>query len=273
MKTVVSYICLCAFAALALTACKKVDAPKVTGFTATIAQLEAGTKTHAVKFSLVWDEGDQIKVLDEESASFDFTVSSSEGATATFVADSPEKVAFLADLEAADYVAFYPNAVVDGEFVKLTIPAEQEYVPGFSFATDTYPMVGFNEGRSFKFLSNAGFLNVSFRAPEGETRQVDKVVLIASEPVAGKLAYSKDGMSYSFYGESNVITLKSTTMLTITDNSDTDFTFILPEGALFGGFTVEVYDGETLLGQYTTTKVQNLIVAQTFREMPVQVLP
>ena len=266
MKKAVRMLGLCALVALAFTACKKNDTQKVS-FTATMPQTVNDVRTHAndLGTALFWDEGNTITVLNAAGEDMDFTLISATDKVATFTAEGDAAV-FMQEIETADYTAFYP-AVVDGEGVRMTIPAEQTYVPTHNFADDIYPMVGFNEGNNFVFQSNCGFLNVSFYAPQGQTREVDRVVLTANEDIAGDMVYAKNGLSYVFEGTGNVITLTSANKLSVVDDQSRDFTFVLPEGVLANGFTVEVYDGETLLGTYTTQNPQNVIVAQTFRNM------
>lgn len=264
MKKVVRMLGLCALVALAFTACKKNDTQKVS-FTATMPQTTTDARTHVQGMDLVWDEGNTIAVVKEGTVK-DFTLVSATAKVATFTAEGAD-VEFVQDLETADYTAFYPNAVEDGNNVRLAIPAVQEYTTTGVFVNDLYPMVGFNDGSNFVFQSNCGFLNVSFRAPENESRQIDKVVLIANEDIAGDMVYAKDGLSYVFEGASNVITMTCDSKMTCYGDLARDFTFVLPEGVLAQGFTVEVYDGETLLGTFTTQNPQNVIVAQLFRTM------
>ena len=273
MKTIIRMLGLGALVVLAFTSCRKEQpvATKMVSFTATLTQPTSVTKTHVENYSLVWNDGDKIKVLNYEGVNYEFTLSAKEGNVATFSTKNQNEVDFLADIMTADYTAFYPNGVVDDEFVRLVIPASQTYVSSKNFSTDTYPMLGFNEGSNFVFQSNAGLLNVSFKAPEDETREIDKVVLSANEDIAGVMAYTLDGLSYIFEGESNVITLTCDTKQVVSGDIAKDFTFILPEGTLANGFTVDVYDGESLLGSFSTDKV-NVIVAQEFTEMPVRIL-
>ena len=266
MKKVVRMLGLCALVALAFTACKKNDTQKVS-FTATMPQTVNDVRTHAndLGTALFWDEGNTITVLNAAGQDMDFTLVSFDEQVATFTAEG-NAATFMQDIETADYVAFYP-AVVDDEGVRLNVPAEQTYEAGVWFADNLYPMVGFNEGSNFVFQSNCGFLNVSFKAPENESRQIDRVVLIANEDIAGDLVYAKDGLSYVFEGASNIITMTCATKQTCYGDLARDFTFVLPEGVLTQGFTVEVYDGQTLLGTFTTENPQNVIVAQQFRNM------
>ena len=272
MKKVFSILGLGAFTVLAFNACNKADTPKVIRFTATISQPLNETKTHASGMDLVWDEEDVIKVVNPDGVSYDFKLVSATEKVATFVADDPNTLAFIADIHTKDYVAFYPNSVEVEDGFRMTIPAEQTYVSGRNFANNTYPMVGFNEGSDFVFQSNAGFLCVSFMAPAGQTREIDRGVPIANEDICGDIVYAKDGLSYIFEALGNTITLTSSEKLAISDESGRVFTFILPEGCLANGFRVEAYDGEILIASKETMNPQNVIVAQEFRDMPVVVI-
>jgi hypothetical protein len=265
MKKVVRMLSLCALVALAFTACKKNDTQKVS-FTATMPQTVNDVRTHAndLGTALLWDEGNTITVVDAAGEDMDFTLVSFDGQVATFTAEG-DAATFMKDIETADYTAFYP-AVVDGEGVRMTIPAEQTYVPGMWFANDLYPMVAFNEGNNFVFQSNCGFLNVSFKDVLG--RQADRVVLTANEDIAGDMVYAKDGLTYVFEGTSQSITITSTEKHQLYPELARDYTFVLPEGVLANGFTVEIFDGETLIGS-KTTQGSFPIVAQEFTIMSV----
>ena len=264
MKKVVRMLGRCALVALAFTACKKNDTQKVS-FTATMPQTTTDARTHVQGMDLVWDEDNTITVLNAAGEDMDFTLISATDKVATFTAEG-DGATFMQEIETADYVAFYP-AVVDDEGVRLNVPAEQIYTPIGSFVDDVYPMVGFNEGSNFAFQSNCGFLNLSFKAPENESRQIDRIVLTANENIAGDMVYAKNGLSYVFEGTTNVITMTCEAKQTCYGDLARDFTFILPEGVLANGFNVKVYDGETLLGDFTTQNPQNVIVAQQFRNM------
>jgi len=265
MKKVVRMLGLCALVALAFTACKKNDTQKVS-FTATMPQTVNDVRTHAndLGTALFWDEGNTITVLNAAGQDMDFTLVSFDEQVATFTAEG-DAATFMKDIETADYAAFYP-AVVEGEGVKMTIPAEQTYIPGKWFTDDLYPMVGFNEGNNFVFQSNCGFLNVSFKDILG--RQADRVVLTANENIAGDMVYAKNGMSYVFEGTSNTITITSDTKQQLYPELARDYTFVLPEGVLANGFTVEIFDGEEYLGG-RTTQLSLPIVAQEFTIMSV----
>jgi hypothetical protein len=287
MKKVVRMLGLCALVALAFSSCKKNETESVS-FTATITQPTTSVRTHVAgtnDYYLVWDQGDAIKVFDNNLVDENFTLTAGKDAvTATFRAVGQTKVSFLENLTSENYTAFYPNAVIDEENdqVNMNIPANQIYRPAHNFVTNLYPMVGFNidpetgdNVDNFKFESKAGFLYLLFQAPEGETVTFDKVVVTTDEDndyVSGTMVYEKDGTFVGLVGEDHVATITSTQKITVTYPALMDVTFVLPEGALESGFTVLVYDGEELIwGRHAPAGV-NTIVAQQFREMPSMVL-
>jgi hypothetical protein len=287
MKKVVRMLGLCALVALAFTACKKNDTQKVT-FTANVAQPVNDARTHAEYGRyLVWDDNDAIQIFNHAGNEMDFTAQTSTGlpGNATFTAATADEIEFVKDLENAEepYTAFYPNATIDeNNKVNLVIPAEQVYVPQLSFANGLYPMVGWNNGTTqFDFVSNAGMLNVSFtKLNQDETVKVDRIVLTsnntADDPdlLTGTMIYDKDGGNYQFVGDGNVVVLRAEEPVELSYTAATDFTFVLPEGALHSGFTIEVYLGEELLETYEAQpNPANVIEAQKYTKMTFVQLP
>jgi hypothetical protein len=262
MKKVVRMLGLCALVALAFTACKK-DNQKVT-FTATVTQPTSNVRTHAIGYGhhLVWDAGDQIKVFNNAGADMDFALPTEitpNEKTVTFNVVGNEEVAFVSNLFTQPYYAFYPNALVDGDQVKMDIPAEQVYVPQRNFANNLYPMVGFNVDENdeycdnFTFVSDAGFLNFSVTCPEILSGQVfiDEVVLRAKEEtdfLNGTMVYDKDGTFVECIPGTSVITMTTgETAASLDWQMARDFTFVIPAGSLWSGFYIDVkYQGEVL---------------------------
>lgn len=288
MKKVVRMLGLCALVALAFTACKKDDTQKVT-FSASITQPTSVSRTHAVGFGhhLVWDAGDEIKVLDVSAADYDFALPD-EGTfekQATFNVDEQEKITFISNLFTQPYYAFYPNAtnlLSEGK-VKMEIPAVQAYVPQRNFDKNLYPMVGFNfyedeQGNivysdNFDFISNAGFLNVSFTCPEnqsgliGITQVVLRSMDQAEDLLTGTVYYDQDGQNYEFVGEGNVITMTPATAAVLDWQMARDFTFVLPEGALWSGFEIEVTLDNGQVKTYEAPAYVNTIEAMKYTAM------
>jgi hypothetical protein len=284
MKKVVRMLGLCALVALAFTACKKNDTQKVT-FTANVPQTTCDSRTQpAYGAYLVWNDNDEIQVFNQAGEEMDFTAQSSEGlpGNALFTAATAEEIEFVKDLENAEkpYAAFYPNATVNADDnVELVIPAEQTYVEQKGFANGLYPMVGFNEGtKQFNFESKAGMLVVSFHTlSEGEVLYVDEVVVTTNaddDYLAGTYVYDKDGTYVDFIGESNEVVLRSDEDLEIIYSMSREFTFVLPEGALESGFTVQVkYHGDVLETYVAQPRPQNIISAQNYTVMISMPLP
>ena len=285
MKKVVRMLGLCALVALAFTACKKNDTQKAT-FSATITQPTSSVRTHAAgsnDYYLVWDEGDVIKVFNNNDDYEEFTLTSGKDSeTATFEVVG-EKVSFLENLETDDYVAFYPNAEFNAdEQVELNVNEEQTYKAYHNFLNGTYPMVGFNNATdNFQFESKCGFLYLIFQGPEpapGEEPKAvyfDRVVVTADETedyLNGTYIYDTDGSYARFEGGTNQSIITSASRLSVTYPNLMDVTFVLPEGALASGFTVDVYDGDELVWTRHAPAEINAIVAQQYREMPSMVL-
>lgn len=281
MKKVVRILGLCALVSLAFTACKKDDTQKVS-FTASITQPTSNSRTHAVGFGhhLVWDAGDAIKVFNNAGTDMDFALPTSGTfeEQATFNVVGVDKVNFLKDLTINDaYTAFYPNAVVEGDQVKMVIPANQEYVPQKNFDNNLYPMYAHNDGDNFIFHSNAGFLNVSVTCPQAlsGTISITQIVLTSkdtNDKLNGEVFYDKDGSNYSFVGGTNVITMVPATPAVLDWQMARDFTFVLPEGALYSGFDITIYLDNGEVKTFEAPAAVNTIEPETFTVMiPVSV--
>lgn len=281
MKKVVRILGLCALVSLAFTACKKDDTQKVS-FTASITQPTSNSRTHAVGFGhhLVWDAGDAIKVFNNAGTDMDFALPTSGTfeEQATFNVVGVDKVNFLKDLTINDaYTAFYPNAVVEGDQVKMVIPANQEYVPQKNFDNNLYPMYAHNDGDNFIFHSNAGFLNVSVTCPQAlsGTISITQIVLTSkdtNDKLNGEVFYDKDGSNYSFVGGTNVITMVPATPAVLDWQMARDFTFVLPEGALYSGFDITIYLDNGEVKTFEAPAAVNTIDPETFTVMiPVSV--
>ncbi len=276
MKKVVRILGLCALVSLAFTACKKDNTQKVS-FTASITQPTSNSRTHAVGYGhhLVWDAGDAIKVFNNAGTDMDFALPSTGefAQQATFDVVGVDEVNFLKDLTIDDaYTSFYPNAVVEGSQVKMVIPANQEYVPQKNFDNNLYPMYAHNQGDNFIFHSNAGFLNVSVTCPQAlsGTISITQIVLTSkdtNDKLNGEVFYDKDGSNYSFVGGTNVITMVPVAPAVLDWQMARDFTFVLPEGALYSGFDVDIYLDNGEVKTFEAPADVNTIEAETYTVM------
>ena len=292
MKKVVRMLGLCALVALAFTACKKDDTQKVT-FTANVAQTTNDARTHAEYGTyLVWDDGDVIQIFNGAGNEMDFEAQTSSGlpGVAQFTATTNDEIEFVKDLETDMYTAFYPNAAVDGDLVRMEIPYDQTYVPQRSFASNLYPMVGWNmdeEGsycNRFQFRSDAGFLNLSFtKLYEDQDQYLDEIIVTTTEAddyLTGYLVYDKEGNLQTtlapngFEGNGNQVRMKIDHPVELYYEAATDFTFVLPAGALYSGFTVQVkLEGELIETYVAQPRPNNVIAAQNYTVMIPMQLP
>lgn len=274
MKKVVRMLGLCALVALAFTACKKDDTKKVT-FTATVTQPTSADRTHAFGYGeyLVWDAGDQIKVFNTAGENQDFALPTNAtdlGRQVTFEVVGNEKVDFLQDLATDNaYTAFYPQAEVEGDRVKMVIPDNQPHEPGRNFGNNLYPMYAHNQGDNFVFTSDAGFLSLQFTCPRNQTISINKVVLrskAADDYLTGNYYYEKDASSYEFVGTGNQITMQFAPV-ELDFVAANDFTFVLPHHALVSGFEVEVYDVDGNVYPFEAPAEVNEVTPMTYRVM------
>jgi hypothetical protein len=282
MKKVVRMLGLCALVALAFTSCKKKDTNSVT-FTASMCQPTTDVRTHGEmstdgfsnSYFLVWDNKDQIKVVNPTAtAAESFTVENGEGTKdATFVV-SGDKADFIAELETATYTAFYPAANFDdaAQTVTLKIKDEQELMLGRTFGDESYPMYGTNTGTNFEFTSDAGFLTFTFGAELNKPVSFNKVVLTAKggTKLAGDIVYTYDGSggyTYEFNGTSSTITLERTELVTASFGQAAIVNFILPKGVIPNGFDVTLYNNGAVVQTFECT-VSNTIVEKKFTNMP-----
>lgn len=297
MKKVVRMLGLCALVALAFTACKKDDTQKVT-FTANVAQTTNDARTQAAYGAyLIWNDGDVIQIFNGAGDEMDFTGQGNTGlpGVAQFTADETEEIEFVKDLETAKYTAFYPNAEVNEDNqVTLAIPAAQTYVPNKSFTDELYPMVGWNmdgDGNycdRFQFYSHAGFLVVYLQSLyEDQIQYVDELVLHTNyegDALSGHFYYDKEGNLLTEVGENGFVGNGDEIVMTALDEDGNpvsieyeqarDFTFVLPQGALFSGFSVEAkLNGEVLETYYAQPRPNNVIQAQNYTAMIAQPLP
>jgi hypothetical protein len=271
MKKIIRIMGLCALVALALGSCKKKES---SSFTATSIQLESDSKTHLDGYNLIWNSGDQITVCNRQGEARVFTVASvtPSGRTATFHVYDPDGD-FMANLSTDNsYTAYYPNAVVTGNEVRLPIPARQyypshqDYTASGNILTNTFPMYGVNTNGNFQFGSetevipgvtvsligtDAGLLVIPINRKAGATAEeatIDSIVITsrdANDKLAGYMAYPSNGSAgYEFVGNSLSVTMIDPNPLPLPETGENrDYTFVLPKGKLASGFVMRGYRG------------------------------
>ncbi len=293
MKKVVRMLGLCALVALAFTACKKNETNSALSFKATITQPTTNNRTHINPANmLAWDLNDNILVFDNTGASHDFTITSfglpGDYADHQGLFEIPaEKADFMKDLTTSgSYTAYYPNAELVGENVKLVVPNTQMYVETGSFLPNTYPMFATNNGDNFPFLSDAGVLRIKLKKNPNHEPDVivTKLVLRAEgDDLAGEMLYPY--ANPAGYAKGNTlydeITLNCTNPETgdgveLLLGYDANFNFVVLKDALQGAFSVDIYtdDPETPFETLTAgTGADHSINAMTITEMGEKQIP
>ncbi len=260
MKKVVRMLGLCALVALAVTACKKKDTDGKVTFKATITQPTSNSRTFITGGTelggkaLNWKGDEEINLFNKnltENNNMIFTVLGNDAQYAYFEGSS----AFLAGIGTpGNFIAFYPNAVKNSQGkVEMTIPDQQYYAWPFS-ADGIYPMYGFNTDHNIDFESHAGVLGLQFMldptsplySNSGSLLEIplQKIVLTGfdnpesgdKDVLTGTMVYDLDG-NYTMSNTGNSIELIGGSLL---NNASIDFYFVLPEGALANGFTVQL---------------------------------
>lgn len=275
MKKVVRMLGLCALVALAFTSCKKNDNTNKVTFKATIAQPVSDDRTQLNSGNyVIWLEGDEIQVFDENRNAEVFTVANefNNQTAATFTGDPT----FLAKInEAGKYTAFYPVNTYDATTVTMNnVPATQTYVRAQDgrFADELFPMHATNNDEGiFEFASDAGVMRIGLYGPSNNF-QVSKIELIDANPnqvLTGTLTYNiltREKTIDANAGDVNKVVLECNNAA-LNDELAREFDFVVLDGAFATGFTMRVYYDETNFIERTTTKA-NLVEGGHIHSMP-----
>lgn len=223
---------------------------------ANIEQSADGSRTHVngTTGEVGWNEGDEFLVVDSEGTSYTFSLVSGQSS-----ASQPNFHCYGSDNMTSPFAAVYPAAgnSISNNTATITLPATQAYAPG-SFANGTNVMVGYQTSseREVNFKNVLGGVCFSMK---GDNVVVTRVVLTSSntnDRLSGtftvnctsdtpELAYLSDG--------GNSITLNCGAGVTLSNDTSTDFYFMVPPGTLESGFTVEAYTGTVKVFETSTT--------------------
>ena len=191
-----------------------------------------------------WKAGDQIRIYNGNGESAVFTLS--EGANTT---DGTFTYAGEFDME-PPFMAVYPHTTMmdDEGVVVFEVPAVQNLTEPGTFANGANPMLAYGTDDNLYFQNLCGGLGIRLY---GDAHVSSITVMgIEGEKLNGQFeAYVEDDELETYpYGDegNNLVTL--TCDVTLTDEI-TDFYAVLPVGVLHEGVIVEIYDGETMVGQ------------------------
>ena len=192
-----------------------------------------------------WMAGDQIRIYNGAGESAVFTLS--EGANTT---DGTFTYAGEFDME-PPFMAVYPHTATMDEdgVVVFEVPAVQNLTEPGTFANGANPMLAYGTDDNLYFKNLCGGLGIRLY---GDAHVSSITVMgIEGEKLNGQFeVYGEDEEleTYPYDDEgNNLVTL--TCDVTLTAAAITDFYAVLPVGVLHEGVIVEIYDGETMVGQ------------------------
>ena len=190
-----------------------------------------------------WMAGDQIRIYNGNGENAVFTLK--EGANTT---NGTFTYAGEFDM-VPPFTAVYPSTAMmnDDDMIVFEVPAVQNLtVPG-TFANGANPMLAYGMDDNLNFESLCGGLGIRLYGDA----HVSSITMmgIEGEKLNGQFeVYDMEELESDSYGEggNNVVTL--TCDVTLTDEV-TDFYAVLPVGVLHEGVIIEIFDGETMVGQ------------------------
>ena len=236
---------ICALLAVCFNACQAQleevfsDEPGLTVLTATTG---ADTKSSISPMEdgisgILWSEYDVLAVF-IDGAPQPTAFSLSEGA-------GTKRASFTGYGRGESYVGFYPFGSVealDGETVRVNLPAEQAYVSG-SFGEGSYPMVAVSSSDELSFKAVSSVLKLSltghhtvtgivFRSNDPGVKVCGPATVSLANPAAPVIEMSPEGLDSLVINTGGVI---------LDSEEASDFYFVLPAQNYKGGFTVRVY--------------------------------
>ena len=190
-----------------------------------------------------WMAGDQIRIYNGNGENAVFTLESGANTTnGTFT--------YAGEFDMVPpFTAVYPHTAMmnEDDMIVFEVPAVQNLtVPG-TFANGANPMLAYGMDDNLNFESLCGGLGIRLYGDA----HVSSITMmgIEGEKLNGQFeVYDMEELESDSYGDggNNVVTL--TCDVTLTDEV-TDFYAVLPVGVLHEGVIIEIFDGETKVGQ------------------------
>ncbi len=188
-----------------------------------------------------WMDGDQIRIYNGNGEDAVFTLTS--GANTT---DGTFTYAGEFDM-VPPYLALYPSTAMmnDADDVIFEVSAVQNLTETGTFANGANPMLASGSDDNLYFQNLCGGLGIRLY---GNAHVSSITVMgVESESLNGQFAVFNEDLETSLCNGNNLVTLTCDVTLSPTDT--TNFYAVLPVGVLHLGVIVEIYDGETMVGQ------------------------
>ena len=205
---------------LTLASCKKESLPQGR-FTATTEGCAIKTALNSDGHSLVWQDGDQIKVASSDGQSYLYDLTDNQGSRAGF-----EYLGVGADpLLTPPYKAGYPPAIWDETCTTVTLPQIQHYKPG---SLDQFPMYATSNTDALPFKNLCGVVKLLVNPANAIIYRID---IQANQNISGQFSVAMNNnvpqLTSTTQG-SNTVTLLFDTPQTLT--ASTPIYIYLPEG-------------------------------------------
>ena len=193
-----------------------------------------------------WMAGDQIRIYNGNFESAVFTLKS--GANTT---DGTFTYAGEFDME-PPYLAVYPSTtgMNDAGMVVFEVPAVQNLTEPGTFANGANPMLSYTPDDNLQFRNLCGGLGIRLY---GENVHVSRIVV---KGVDWEYLNGTSNVNYEYnpdlvtsLNEDGTSQVTLTCDVTVPAGDTLDFYAVLMVGALHNGVIVEIYDGETMVGQ------------------------
>ena len=227
--------------------CQKaeMDAPRYTEIT---VYGEESTRTALDGNSVVWSEGDKMKVFSTADASGKPFVLNEGAGTSTG--------RFYGEIPAGDtFFAVYPaTATYNGASTfTFTLPAEVEYNEG-TFAPGTNPMLSAtsNDITSFSMKNLCGVLKLRLTG----TISVSRLELAFTGVVSGTGTVARGGNTLTMTGNSDAdkkVAMTCSSAIQLDESTPVEFFFVLPAGE-YDGMTIKAFMEN---GNYSTKSVNS----------------
>ena len=190
-----------------------------------------------------WMAGDQIRIYNGNGENAVFTLKSGANTTnGTFT--------YAGEFDMVPpFTAVYPHTAMmnEDDMIVFEVPAVQNLTEPGTFANGANPMLAYGTDDNLYFESLCGGLGVRLYGDA----HVSSITMmgIEGEKLNGQFeVYDMEELESDPYGEggNNVVTLTCDVTLT---SEVTDFYAVLPVGVLHEGVIIEIFDGETKVGQ------------------------
>lgn len=205
---------------LTLASCKKESLPQGR-FTATTEGCAIKTALNSDGHSLVWQDGDQIKVASSDGQSYLYDLTDNQGSRAGF-----EYLGVGADpLLTPPYKAGYPPAIWDETCTTVTLPQIQHYKPG---SLDQFPMYATSNTDALPFKNLCGVVKLLVNPANAIIYRID---IQANQNISGQFSVAMNNnvpqLTSTTQG-SNTVTLLFDTPQTL--SASTPIYIYLPAG-------------------------------------------